>query len=34
MNVIPVELNFRVLLSDAARPGVHPWPVQLSVMPL
>lgn len=34
MNVIPVELNYRVLLSDVARPGVHPWPVQLSVMPL
>ena len=34
MKVIPVELHFRVLLSDLARPGVHPWPVQLSVMPL
>jgi hypothetical protein len=34
MKVIPVELRFRVLLSDAARPGIHPWPLQLSVMPL
>lgn len=34
MHVMPVELYFRVLLSDVARPGVHPWPVQLSVMPL
>lgn len=34
MQVIPVELNYRVLLSDVARPGAHPWPVQLLVMPL
>lgn len=34
MRLIPVELHFRVLLSDAARPGIHPWPLQLSVLPL
>lgn len=34
MRLIPVELHFRVLLSDSARPGVHAWPLQLSVMPL
>lgn len=34
MRLIPVELHFRVLLSDAARPGIYPWPLQLSVMPL
>lgn len=34
MRVIPVELYFRVQLSANARPGLHPWPMQLSVMPL
>lgn len=34
MRVIPVELHFRVQLSAAARPGLYPWPMQLSVMPL
>lgn len=34
MRLIPVDLHFRVLLSDAARPGTYPWPLQLSVMPL
>ena len=29
-----LELSFRVLLSQQARPGVHPWPMQLSVVPL
>lgn len=34
MKLIPLELHYRVLLSAAARPGVHPWPLHLSVMPL
>lgn len=34
MTLIPLELHYRVLLSAAARPGVHPWPLHLSVMPL
>ncbi|CAG4884717.1 conserved protein of unknown function [Georgfuchsia toluolica] len=33
MQTMPAELNFRVLLSEEARPGVHPWPIQISVMP-
>lgn len=34
MKVIPVELHFRVKLSASARPGLYPWPMQLSVTPL
>lgn len=33
MQTTPVELSFRVLLSEEASPGVHPWPVQISVLP-
>lgn len=33
MHTTPVELSFRVLLSDDARPGQHPWPLQISVLP-
>lgn len=33
MQTMPVELSFRVLLSEQARPGVHPWPIQISVLP-
>ena len=29
-----VELNFRFFLAGDARQGVHPWPMQLSVVPL
>ena len=28
------ELGFRFLLSQAARTGVHPWPLSLSIVPL
>lgn len=34
MQMTPVELSFRILLSEEARPGVHPWPIQLSVLPV
>lgn len=33
MHTTPVELSFRVLLSDGARPGQHAWPLQISVLP-
>lgn len=33
MQTMPVELSFRVLLSEQARPGVHSWPIQISVLP-
>ncbi len=33
MHTTPVELSFRVLLSNEARPGQHAWPLQISVMP-
>jgi hypothetical protein len=29
-----VELVFRVVLSQQARPGVHSWPIQVAVLPL
>lgn len=34
MRTVPVQLNFRVLLSEQARPGLHPWPLQISVLPV
>lgn len=34
MRVTPVELYFRVQLAAGVHPGQHPWPMQLSVMPL
>ena len=33
MHTTPVQLSFRVLLSDEARPGQHAWPLQISVLP-
>ncbi|MDP1610657.1 MAG: hypothetical protein Q8M11_06340 [Sulfuritalea sp.] len=33
MQTIPVELNFRILLSENARPGTYPWPIQITVLP-
>ena len=29
-----IELDYRLLLSPSARPGVYPWPVQLVATPL
>ena len=34
MQTTPVALSFRVLLSAQARPGVYPWPIQISVLPV
>lgn len=34
MQTTPVELSFRILLSEEARPGVYPWPIQISVLPV
>jgi len=34
MRTTPVALSFRVLLSPQARPGLHPWHLQLSVLPV
>jgi hypothetical protein len=34
MRTTPVALSFRVLLSPQARPGVYPWPMQISVLPV
>lgn len=34
MQTTPVALSFRVLLSPQARAGVHPWPLQISVLPV
>lgn len=34
MQTTPVELSFRVLLSQDARPGVYPWALQISVLPV
>ena len=34
MRTTPVELRFRVLLSEQARPGVYPWALQISVLPV
>lgn len=34
MHTTPVELSFRVLLSQEARPGVYPWALQISVLPV
>lgn len=34
MHTTPLELSFRVLLSAQARPGHHPWLIELSVQPL
>lgn len=33
LQTTPVQLNFRVLLSEEARPGTHAWPIQISVLP-
>lgn len=33
MHTTPVELSFRVLLSNEAQPGQHAWPLQISVLP-
>ena len=33
MQTTPVALNFRVLLTPQARPGVYAWPIQISVLP-
>lgn len=34
MQTLPVNLSFRVLLSPSARPGLHPWPLQISLLPV
>lgn len=34
MQTTPVELSFRILLSEQARPGVYPWALQISVLPV
>ena len=34
MQTTPVELSFRVLLSEEARPGVFPWALHISVLPV
>ncbi|MFZ3140573.1 hypothetical protein [Polaromonas sp.] len=34
MQTTPVELSFRILLSEEARPGLYPWALQISVLPV
>jgi hypothetical protein len=34
MHMTPLELSFRVLLSAQARPGHHPWLIEISVLPV
>lgn len=34
MKTTPVELRFRILLSQQARPGVYPWAPQMWVLPV
>lgn len=34
MQTTPVELRFRILLSEQARPGIYPWALQMSVLPV
>ena len=34
MKTTPVELRFRILLSQQARPGVYPWAPRISVFPV
>ncbi|WP_156955366.1 hypothetical protein [Polaromonas glacialis] len=34
MKTTPVELRFRILLSQQARPGVYPWAPQIWVLPV
>lgn len=33
MQTTPVQLSFRILLSDDAQPGHYAWPLQVSVLP-